>query len=93
MGNGWIVWCGGVRAEEFFEGPAFRKSAGVPNGEAVGINADLHRGGDAVIAVDECVQNGFETTAVQGILGVRTRRPVSLAKESWRSSKERKRSA
>ena len=62
-------------------------------GEAVGINADLHRGGDGVIAVDEGVQNGFETTAVQGILGVRARRPASLAKESWRSSKERKRSA
>ena len=62
-------------------------------GKAVGINADLSRGRDGVIAVDEGVQNGFETTAVQGILGVRTRRPASFAKESWRSSKERKWSA
>ena len=59
----------------------------------IGINADLHRGRDGVIAVDEGGQNGFETTAVQDILAVRARRPASLAKESWRSSKERKRSA
>ena len=72
--------------ESFKQGAAF-------GGEAVGINADLHRGRDGVIAVDEGVEDGFETTAVQGILGVRTRRPASLAKESWRSSKERKRSA
>ena len=34
-----------MRAEEFFEGPAFGKGAGVPDGEAVGIDADLHGGG------------------------------------------------
>ncbi len=44
MGNGWAVWCGGVWAEEFFKGPAFRKSAGIPNGEAVGINAEFAPG-------------------------------------------------
>ena len=75
-----------ARAREFFKCPAFWKGAG-------GINADSHRCRDGVIAVDEGGQNGFETTAVQGILGVRTRRPASFAKESWRSSKERKWSA
>ena len=59
----------------------------------IGINADLHRCRDGVIAVDEGVEDAFEMTAVQGLLGVRTRRPTSFARESWRSSKERKRSA
>ena len=59
MGDGGIVWCGGMRTEEFFKSPAFRKGAGVPDGEAVGINADLHRGGDSVITVDEGVEDGF----------------------------------
>ena len=47
----------------------------------------------AVVGFSEGVEDGFETTAVQGILGVRARRPASFAKESWRSSKERNRSA
>jgi len=59
MGNGGIVWGGGMRAEEFFKSPAFRKGAGVPNGESVGVNADLNWSRDGVIAVDEGVEDGF----------------------------------
>ena len=59
MGDGGIVWGGGMRAEEFFKSPAFRKGAGVPNGESVGVNADLNWSRDGVIAVDEGVEDGF----------------------------------
>ena len=59
MRDGGIVRGGGMRAEEFFKSPPFGNGAGVPNGEAVGVDADLHGGGDGVIAMDEGVEDGF----------------------------------
>ncbi len=90
---GFSILGGGLNSEFKIAQSKFRSQCAALGGEAVGINADSHRCRDGVIAVDEGGQNGFETTAVQGILGVKTRRPASFAKESWRSSKERKRSA
>ncbi len=85
---------GGVeRSEKVFHCPVTWENAGVANAEMFIVDADLNLGRDGLIAVNEGVEDGFETTAVQGILGVRARRPASFAKESWRSSKERKWSA
>ena len=49
----------GMLAQKAIHGPAFRHLPGVPDHQLIGINADLHRGGNGIVLMRRGVNQGF----------------------------------